>query len=207
MTPKAVIFDIGNVLIEWKPERFYDSVIGPEKRSALFGEVDLDGMNAAIDAGAFFKETVYQTARAHPKWQAEVEMWYDRWIEMASPRIEGSIHLLRLLRAKGIAVFTLTNFGIYSFEYAQTQYDFLNEFDRFYVSGRIGLLKPDPELYAFVERDCGLVGAELIFADDREANITTAKARGWQVYQFGTAQGWADKLVEVGLLTIKEGQL
>ena len=64
MTPKAVIFDIGNVLIEWEPERFYDSVIGPEKRSALFGEVDLDGMNAAIDAGAFFKETVYQTARA-----------------------------------------------------------------------------------------------------------------------------------------------
>jgi 2-haloacid dehalogenase len=45
-------------------------------------------------------------------------MWYDRWIELASPRIEGSIHLQRALRAKGVPVFALTNFGRYSFEEA-----------------------------------------------------------------------------------------
>ena len=28
MTIKAVVFDIGNVLIEWQPERFYDAEIG-----------------------------------------------------------------------------------------------------------------------------------------------------------------------------------
>ncbi len=28
MTIQAVIFDIGNVLIEWQPERYYDRVIG-----------------------------------------------------------------------------------------------------------------------------------------------------------------------------------
>ena len=38
---KAVVFDIGNVLIEWQPERFYDGVIGPEQRRALFEAVDL----------------------------------------------------------------------------------------------------------------------------------------------------------------------
>ena len=37
MKPEAVIFDIGNVLIEWQPERFYDSEIGEERRRALFG--------------------------------------------------------------------------------------------------------------------------------------------------------------------------
>ena len=36
MKPEAVIFDIGNVLIEWQPERFYDSEIGEERRRALF---------------------------------------------------------------------------------------------------------------------------------------------------------------------------
>ena len=29
MQPQAVIFDIGNVLIEWNPERLYDRIIGP----------------------------------------------------------------------------------------------------------------------------------------------------------------------------------
>ncbi len=29
MAIQAVIFDIGNVLIRWQPEAFYDRVIGP----------------------------------------------------------------------------------------------------------------------------------------------------------------------------------
>ena len=40
MTPQAVVFDIGNVLIEWQPERFYDAEIGADRRRALFAEED-----------------------------------------------------------------------------------------------------------------------------------------------------------------------
>ena len=40
LQPQAVIFDIGNVLIEWQPERFYDSVMPRAEREALFAEVD-----------------------------------------------------------------------------------------------------------------------------------------------------------------------
>ena len=36
----AVIFDIGNVLIEWQPERFYDAVIGEARRKRMFADVD-----------------------------------------------------------------------------------------------------------------------------------------------------------------------
>ncbi len=45
MTIKAVVFDIGNVLIEWQPERFYDAVIGEARRREMFETVDLHGMN------------------------------------------------------------------------------------------------------------------------------------------------------------------
>ena len=34
MTIEAVVFDIGNVLIEWQPERHFDAVIGPRPASA-----------------------------------------------------------------------------------------------------------------------------------------------------------------------------
>ena len=40
MSVKAVVFDIGNVLIEWQPERFYDAEIGRARRERLFAEVD-----------------------------------------------------------------------------------------------------------------------------------------------------------------------
>ncbi|MBI1171701.1 HAD-IA family hydrolase [bacterium] len=207
MGVEAVIFDIGNVLTRWQPEAFYDRVIGEARRRALFAEVDLHRMNDDIDAGARFRETIYDWADRHPAWRDEVRMWYDRWIELATPRIEGSIALLRALRAKGVPVFALTNFGRDSFEEAIPKLDFLTEFDRHYVSGRLGVMKPDPRIYQLVEEDCGIAPDRLIFADDRADNIAAAAARGWKTHQFESWQGWARRLVAEGLLTQQEAGL
>jgi 2-haloacid dehalogenase len=201
-----VIFDIGNVLIEWNPERYYDRRIGEERRRAMFAQVDLHGMNDRIDAGGLFRETIYDTAAAYPDWAEEIRWWYDHWIDMASPRIEQSIALLRRLRDKGVPVFALTNFGIHSFDFALTQYDFLSEFDRAYVSGRMGVIKPDPRIYEMVEADCGIAPGRLIFADDRADNIAAAQVRGWKTHLFTGPAGWAARLVAEGLLTEDEAR-
>lgn len=200
----AVIFDIGNVLIEWQPERYYDRVIGEDRRRAMFEAVDLHGMNDKVDKGGAFKQTIYDTAKAHPDWQDEIRQWHDNWIELANPVIPHSVSLLRRLRQKGIPVFALTNFGIESFAYAETQFDFLGEFDRRYISGHMGVTKPDPEIYRMVEDDCGIAPERLLFADDRHDNIATAEARGWNGHLFDGPLGWADRLVTEGLLTQDE---
>ncbi|MBU9697651.1 HAD family phosphatase [Rhodobacteraceae bacterium HSP-20] len=207
MIPEAVIFDIGNVLTRWQPEAFYDRVIGEERRRALFAAVDLHHMNDLVDEGALFRETIYDWAERHPGWGPEIRMWYDRWIELASPRIEGSIRLQRALRAKGVPVFALTNFGRYSFEEAVPKMDFLMDFDRLYVSGRMGVIKPDPRIYEMVEQDCGIAPDRLLFTDDRADNITAAARRGWRTHQFESWEGWARRLVAEGLLTNKEAGL
>lgn len=207
MRVEAVIFDIGNVLTRWQPEAFYDRALGEDRRRALFAAVDLHKMNDDIDTGAEFRDTIYDWADRHPEWSAEVRMWHDRWIELASPRIEGSIALLRALRAKGVPVFALTNFGASSYAAAVPLLDFLSEFDREYVSGRMGVIKPDPRIYQMVEADCGLSGDRLLFADDKPENITAAADRGWRTHQFETWQGWAMRLVAEGLLTRKEAGL
>ncbi len=207
MKVEAVIFDIGNVLTRWQPEAFYDREIGETRRRALFVEVDLHHMNDLIDQGELFRETIYDWADRHPGWAAEVRMWYDRWIELASPRIEDSIALLRALRARGVPVFALTNFGRYSFDEAVPKMDFLQEFDRSYVSGRMGVIKPDPRIYQMVEEDCGIAPHALLFADDKAENIAAAAARGWRTHQFESWQGWAARLVAEGLLTKKEAGL
>jgi 2-haloacid dehalogenase len=100
-TIEAVIFDIGNVLIEWQPERYYDGTIGEERRRAMFAEVDLHGMNDRIDLGENFRDVIYETAEVYPHWRAEIRDWYDNWIKLASPVIPHSVQLLRRLRAKG----------------------------------------------------------------------------------------------------------
>lgn len=207
LPPQAVIFDIGNVLTRWQPEAFYDRVIGEARRRALFAEVDLHHMNDLVDAGALFRETIYDWAARHPGWGPEIRMWYDRWIELASPRIEGAIALQRALRAKGVPVFALTNFGRYSFDEALPRMDFLHDFDRTYVSGRMGVIKPDPRIYEMVEQDCGLPPESLLFTDDRADNIAAAARRGWETHLFEGWRGWAARLVAEGLLTQGEAGL
>lgn len=201
MRPEAVIFDIGNVLIEWQPERFYDRVIGADRRHALFEEVDLHLMNDLVDQGHHFTDTIYATSEKYPKWRDEIRMWHDNWIELAQPEISRSVRLLRALRAQSVPVFALTNFGVESFDYATTQYPFLAEFDRLYVSGHMKVVKPDPQIYQMVEDDCGVQPAGLLFADDRADNIEAAKARGWQTHLFTDPVHWAAALVQAGLLT------
>lgn len=199
--PEAVILDIGNVLIEWDPERFYDRVMSPAQRRRLFAEVDLDGMNLEVDRGAPFRDSVLALAERHPDWAAEIRMWHDNWLEMASPAIPASVALMRALRARGVPVFALTNFGIETFAFAERHYPFLQEFDRRYISGHMGVLKPDPEIYARVEADCCVAPERLLFADDRPANVAAAQARGWRAHLFDGVEGWAARLAAEGLLT------
>lgn len=206
MSVKAVVFDIGNVLIEWQPERYYDRVIGEERRRAMFSEVDLHGMNDLVDQGHHFTDTIYDWAEKYPEWRDEIRLWHDKWIELATPEIPHSVRLQRALRAKGVPVFTLTNFGVQNFDYATTVYPFLNEFDKQYVSGRMQTVKPHVPIYEMVEEDCGLPPEALLFTDDRIDNIATARARGWQTHHFTGPEGWADRLVQEGLLTVEEAR-
>lgn len=204
MTIRAVIFDIGNVLIEWQPERFYDRTIGEARRRAMFDAVDLHGMNDRVDLGQGFRDVIYEVAEANPDWRPEIRMWHDHWLELAHPVIDRSVRLLRALRAKGVPVHALTNFGIESFDLAKGHFDFLTEFDHAFVSGHMGVIKPDATIYQMVERDLGLPGDALLFADDRADNIKMAASRGWHTHLFDHPAGWAERLVAEGLLTTAE---
>ncbi len=202
----AVIFDIGNVLIEWQPENFYDRTVGEARRKAFFADTDIHAHHAEIDAGASLPAMIDSLVPRYPEYEAELRMWNDNWNDLAAPAIPHSVHLLDTLVDKGVTVFTLTNFGHDNFPLSQQVYPFLNRFAREYVSGRLKLIKPDPAIYAHVETDCGITPERLLFADDRPENIDAAAARGWQTHLFEHPQGWADRLVAEGLLTAQEAR-
>ena len=204
MRIQAVVFDIGNVLIEWQPERHYDRVIGEDRRRAMFDAIDLHAMNDRVDRGEYFETVVRETAAAYPHWHDEILLWHDDWLQMARPEIPKSVTLLRALRGRGVPVFALSNFGIETFQIATPIYPFLTEFDRSYISGHMGVTKPDAKIYAMVEADCGMAPKSLLFTDDRTDNIEAAAARGWQTHLFDGPQGLMGRLVSEGLLTAEE---
>ncbi len=206
MQIEAVVFDVGNVLITWQPEQYYDREIGPARRDALFAEVDIHGMMVRIDEGGAFADVVEDTAQAHPGWTEEIRWVRDRWCDIAQPDIPGSVQLLRRLKARGVPVYALTNFGAQNFPLSVAQFPFLAEFDRHYVSGEMRMAKPDPAIYAAVEADSGVAPGALLFTDDRSDNIAAAQARGWQTHLFDGPDGLAQALVRHGLLSHEEAR-
>ena len=202
----AVVFDIGNVLIEWVPERYFDQTIGVKRRREFFEQVPIIDANAAVDCGADFTGTLQQLALDHPQWETEIRLWQDNWLAIVGPAIPRSVRLLRALRAKGIPVLALSNFGVQPFEQAQNHYGFLSEFDERYISGHLQIIKPDPQIYAALEEGSGYAPKGLLFADDLPQNIAAAAARGWQTHLFKDADGWANCLVSHGLLSAAEAQ-
>ncbi|MDP5349345.1 MAG: HAD family phosphatase [Paracoccaceae bacterium] len=204
MSVQVVIFDIGNVLIEWQPERFYDATIGEGRRRAMFADVDLHAMNDRVDSGGGFADEIARTAREFPAHSEAILMWHSHWLDMARPEIPHSVRLLRALRARGMPVFALSNFGLEPFGMARGVYPFLDEFDRLFLSGAMGVTKPAPRIYQMLEDECGLPPAALLFADDRAENIEAAANRGWQTHLFDGPEGWARRLVDEGILTTSE---
>ena len=200
MKPDVMVFDIGQVLVGWDPEGFYDRVIGPAARARLFAEVDLHGMNLRIDDGTGFA-AVAETAARHPDWAEAILLWRDRWPEMLTGPIPGSVALMQALHRAGVPVLALTNFGTETLKIAQGMFDFLNRFDRMFVSAELRLVKPDPAIYAALETATGYAPGRLFFTDDRPENCAAAAARGWHTHVFDGPAGLETALLAHGLLT------
>lgn len=194
-----MIFDIGNVLITWHPEKLYDTLMTVDQRRAMFANVDLHQMNDRIDHGENWRDTVYETADANPEYSDMIRLWFDRWAEMATPLIDDSWDILRRLRRQGTPVFALSNFGIESFAFAETLYPELSEFDIRFISGHMGVTKPARRIYEMVEADTGMRGAQLFFADDRQDNIDSANQFGWQGHLFQSPEILERDLIRLGV--------
>lgn len=197
----AVVFDIGMVLVEWQPESFYQRHYGSEHTKKMFDACDLHAMNHLIDLGGHSRDVAYGHAEKHPEYAEEIRRWHDDWIDMLQPDIPGTAAILRAVKAKGLPVYALTNFGDNTLEVAKEHYPILKEFDGEIVSGRLKVCKPDARIYEAVEALAGVPSERLIFTDDNPANVSAAMDRGWKAHLFDRPEGWFDRLCVEGVLS------
>ena len=56
-------------------------------------------------------------------------------------------------------------------------------FDRAFLSYRMGIIKPAPEIFALMAGEAGFDPAECLFIDDGAANVEVAAGLGYHIYQ------------------------
>ena len=186
---RNIIFDFGNVLVEWHPERVYGEYFGDEARAWWFLRhvADLD-WRQRIDAGESQDACIAELKARQPEYAEAIELYRSHWREMLTGEMPGMRELLIELRVKGYEIYGLTNWSMETFPEAREHFGILQLIDRYVVSGAERLVKPDPRLFRVLLDRYGLKAEECTFVDDNPDNVAAARALGMEGIVFHGAE-------------------
>lgn len=203
---RAVIFDMGNVLIDWDPDRVYRSHIPDDQERALFFSGLFRRMHWAVhDSDLTFTEALSPLKAAEPDAVPLIEQFEHRWHDFLFGQIEGSIRVLEELAAAGVPLYGLTNWPRQTWPpqpgaNAQDAYDFLHHFTDIVVSGEVKMSKPNEDIFDHALAVFGLRAEEAVFVDDLIENVATADRLGLHGIRFTDAGALREELAGLGLL-------
>ncbi len=182
---KAVVFDVGNVLVEWNPDLLYRTlIVDPVERDFFLSEICSLAWNQELDRGLDWDVAIAERIARFPQYVAWIEAYRDRWEEMVPGAISGTVALLEGLVRTGCPCYALTNFSAVTFRRTRARFPFFELFRGIVVSGEEGLIKPDPRIFQCLTERFGLDPGHTLLIDDSVANVEAARDCGWQAHQF-----------------------
>jgi 2-haloacid dehalogenase len=199
---KAVIFDLGGVLLDWNPRYLYRKMFDDEAAMERFlREVCTMSWHEANDRGVPFEVTCAELAAEHPEHAEHIWAWGTRTEEMVGGPIDGTVEILRQLTDdSSVRLFALTNMEAHTYPLRRERYEFLRWFEGTVVSSAEGVIKPDPRIYEVLLERYGLQPASTLMIDDSPRNIAAARALGIPTVLFESPEALRAELEAVGVL-------
>lgn len=192
---KNIIFDLGNVLLNFNPEEYLKTkIIEDDKVSEVHKEIFKSKEWIMLDRGTITEEEAINILVKNSSQNGElIRLAFENWYELLTP-IEDSVMILKKLKNAKYKVYFLSNFHMLAFEYITKKYDFFNFFDGGIVSYREKLLKPEEGIYKRVIEEYQLNPVESIFIDDVQANIEGARKLNFETILFKSSKDLTEEL-------------
>ncbi|MGH9936805.1 MAG: HAD family hydrolase [Blastocatellia bacterium] len=199
---QAVVFDLGGVLIDWNPRHLYRKMFGGDEEAMerFLSEVCSPEWNARQDEGRPFAEATEALIARHPEQAEFIRAFFDRWPEMVGGEIERTVEILDELKRDGYKIYALSNWSAETFPHARKRFQFFDWFDLTVISGEIGLVKPNREIFDFLLEKTGKRAEECVFIDDSQANAVAARELGFDAIHFRSPRQLRDELMKRGIL-------
>ena len=199
--PTHVVFDLGGVLIDWNPRHLYRDLIPDEAEMERFlEEVCTSAWNVEQDAGRSLAEATAWLVGRHPDRRDLIEAFYDQFDRMMRDAIHETVAILEELHARSTPLYLLSNASGETFHLVERRFAFLERFDGMLISGREGMIKPDPAIFHLLCRRFDLQPESCVFIDDSAANVESARALGFHGHHFSKPADLRRDLVAFGLL-------
>ena len=198
---ETVIFDLGNVLINWDPRNLYRKIFSDsEKMEYFIGNVCTGKWNAEQDRGRSFESAIQLKQKEYPAFKQEISDYYYRWPEMLGAAITGTVEILKKLHTnRSLRLYALTNWSAQTFPYAVENFDFLKIFEGILVSGREALIKPDLAIYKLLLKRFDIEAEAAVFIDDSLANVEAAQKLGIHALHFKDSESLVADLQNKGI--------
>jgi len=200
---KNIVFDIGQVLLTFNPEQYlkdqFNLSTGQIKeiakatfRSSVWLDLDRGKISKNEAADIFSKKL--------PEYSQVLVEGVLNWEEILNP-IEPNIELLKEFKDHdAYEVYALSNFNDESYQVAKSEFPFLNLFKGEIISGQVGYIKPEPEIYQLLLDRFELEPAETLFIDDSKENIEAAQEFGLRTIHYRNPEQLQKEIKHLNLL-------
>lgn len=178
---KAVIFDAGNVLVRIKHYGLFRAYFNDKAKMEKFLSTAFNGKSYPHWNKESARKSFDEMAKIHPEYKGAYDYYYDHYEEAIKGPVDGMPELLQELKAAGIKIIILSNFGDDTFARAAEVLPFLKEADAHLISGALGVKKPDPAIYEIAKQklaEFGIAPEEALFFDDKWKNIKASRKSG-----------------------------
>jgi HAD superfamily hydrolase (TIGR01509 family) len=184
LTPKAVVFDIGKVLLD------FDYGIAAQAMAAhcdlrpeqIRGALDHSPLLFEYETGLMSTAEFFARVQDAIGFRGDLALFRRMFADIFTPMPE-MVELHRQLRERRVPTFILSNTNELAVGHIRERYAFFAGFDGYSLSYEQRSMKPDSRIYEAVEEMSGCRGAELLYLDDRPENVAAAAVRGWQAIQ------------------------
>lgn len=183
MAVKNLIFDVGNVLLEYRwYQMLLDFGLSEEEAQVARPLIFENKTWEEFDMGNLpTQEIVDSYCEQLPQYE-ELLRWFFGHLELmhiARPDVWERVHALK---EKGYRIYLLSNYSKDFFDVHTKDASFMNDIDGKLVSYEVHLMKPDKAIYECLLERYDLKAEESVFFDDRPENTEAAEALGIRSY-------------------------
>jgi putative hydrolase of the HAD superfamily len=186
--PRPIVFDLGRVVVEWRPDRLIEYLNADEAlRARIRRDVFEHDDWLALDRGTLeHADAVQRFATRTGLPERTLGAMMDLVAPSLTPKPD-TLALMRALHGAGHPLYYLSNMARKSIEHLESTQDYWNLFSGGVASCRERLLKPEPAIFECLLARYGLRAQETIFIDDMQANVDAAAALGMTAIRFTDA--------------------
>jgi FMN phosphatase YigB (HAD superfamily) len=181
----AITFDLGNVLVKVDHLRFCRrlAALADLSPQEVYAQVFESSLEPGYDTGRITSRQFYQRVTAHFGVALPYSRFADLWCDIFDP-MDLMAEMVEHLAAR-FPLFLLSNTNSLHFAYIQERFAaLLRPFRTFVLSYQVGSRKPEAAIYQALIRQVGSSPAEILFLDDKESFVDSARGQGLAAWQF-----------------------